>query len=73
MTDTDTHIGLLFAAELQFRLASAARLAVTMGSQPLDLPMEWSHGKHKVRYEEVACVRTKQILRPACCNVLRPI
>lgn len=53
-TELETHIGLLFAAELQFRLASAVRLASTMGNQPLDLPMEWSHGKHKVRYEEVA-------------------
>ena len=49
-----THIDLLFTAELQFRLASAVRLAVTMGNQPLDLPQEWSHGKHKVTYSEVA-------------------
>jgi hypothetical protein len=44
----------LFAAELQFRLASAVRLAVTMNAQPLDLPTEWSHGKHKVQYKEIA-------------------
>jgi hypothetical protein len=25
-----------------------------MDNQPLDLPREWSHGKHKVSYEEVA-------------------
>lgn len=49
-----SHINYLFAAELQFRLASAVRFAVTMDNQPLDLPMEWSHGKHKVSYEEVA-------------------
>lgn len=54
MTDLTTHIDYLFAAELQFRLASAVRFAVTMGRQPLDLPQEWSHGKHKVSYEEVA-------------------
>lgn len=54
MTDLTTHINYLFAAELQFRLASAVRFAVTMGNQPLDLPLEWSHGKHKVSYEEVA-------------------
>lgn len=54
MTDIATHINYLFAAELQFRLASAVRLAVTMGNQPLDLPLEWSHGKHKVRYQDVA-------------------
>ena len=54
MDSLDEHIGRLFSAELQFRLASAVRLAVTMGQQPLDVPLEWSHGKHKVRYEEVA-------------------
>jgi hypothetical protein len=54
MIDVATHIDLLFTAELQFRLASAVRLAVTMEDQPLDLPQEWSHGKHKVSYSEVA-------------------
>ena len=54
MTDIATHIDQLFAAELQFRLASAVRLAVTADTQPLDLPMEWTHGKHKIRYEEMA-------------------
>jgi hypothetical protein len=54
MIDVATHIDLLFTAELQFRLASAVRLAVTMGDQPLDLPEEWSHGKHKISYSEVA-------------------
>ena len=54
MIDVATHIDLLFTAELQFRLASAVRLAVTMDNQPLDLPQEWSHGKHKVSYSEVA-------------------
>ena len=44
----------LFAAELQFRLASAVRLATTMKEQPLDLPVEWVHGKHRVQYNEVA-------------------
>jgi len=50
----DQHVQRLFAAELQFRLASAVRLAVADKIQPLDLPREWSHGKHVVRYEEVA-------------------
>jgi len=54
MIDVATHIDLLFTAELQFRLASAVRLAVTMDNQPLDLPVEWSHGKHNVNYKEVA-------------------
>jgi hypothetical protein len=54
MTDREHHIQQLFTAELQFRLASAVRLAVTGSRQPLDLPMEWVHGEHHVRYEEVA-------------------
>lgn len=54
MTDREHHIQQLFTAELQFRLASAVRLAVTARQQPLDLPMEWTHGQHHVRYEEVA-------------------
>ena len=54
MIDVATQIDLLFTAELQFRLASAVRLAVTMDNQPLDLPVEWSHGKHNVNYKEVA-------------------
>lgn len=54
MNDIEKHIGHLISAELQFRLASAVRLAVTMGKQPLDLPMDWSHGEQKVRYEEIA-------------------
>ena len=54
MTEIEKHIGRLFSSELQFRLASATRLAVTMDNQPLDVPLEWSHGKHKVSYEEVA-------------------
>lgn len=47
-------IRLLKAAEVQFRLASAVRLATTSKRQPLDLPIEWSHGKHKVKYKEIA-------------------
>ena len=44
----------LFASELQFRLSFAVRLAPTMKKQPLDLPMEWVNGKHRVKYNEVA-------------------
>jgi hypothetical protein len=54
MSDTEKHIAKLFTAELQFRLASAVRLATTMKTQPLDLPIEWIHGQHTVKYEEVA-------------------
>ena len=54
MTENEKHIGHLFTTELQFRLASAVRLATTLNVQPLDLPTEWSHGKHSVKYDEVA-------------------
>ncbi len=54
MTDCQKHIDHLFTAELQFRFASAARIATTMKLQPLDLPMEWTHGRHRVTYDEVA-------------------
>ncbi len=54
MSEHPTHIGKLFAAELQFRLASAVHLATTLNIQPLDLPHEWTHGKHRVRYNEIA-------------------
>lgn len=54
MTDREHHLGQLFTAELQFRLASAVRLAVIGKRQPLDLPTEWVHGRHRVRYEEIA-------------------
>jgi hypothetical protein len=54
MIDAPSQRDLLFAAELQFRLSSAVRLAVTNKIQPLNLPQIWSHGKHTVRYEEIA-------------------
>ena len=54
MTENEKHIGYLFTAEIQFRLASAVRLATTLNLQPLDLPMEWTHGKHTVQYNEIA-------------------
>jgi len=44
-----SQIDALFTAELQFRLASAVRLASSVGTQPLDLPVDWTHGKHLVR------------------------
>jgi hypothetical protein len=65
MSDREKHIGQLFTAELQFRLASAVRLAVTGNLQPLDLPMEWTHGQHRVRYEEIA-LRQDQADYAAC-------
>lgn len=54
MSDIATHVRLLKSAELQFRLASAVRLATSTKRQPLDLPKIWSHGKHIIEYEEIA-------------------
>lgn len=54
MTENEKHIAYLFTAELQFRLASAVRLATTLNAQPLDLPTEWTHGEHCVKYDEIA-------------------
>ena len=65
MSVRETHISYLLSAELQFRLASAVRLAVTGDRQPLDLPIEWTHGSHRVRYEEIA-LRPDQADYAAC-------
>lgn len=50
----EQHISYLFAAEVQFLLASAVRLATNLKTQPLELPTVWTHGKHTVRYREIA-------------------
>jgi len=65
MDERERHSGLLFTAELQFRLASAVRLATTLQVQPLDLPQEWTHGQHRVSYEEIA-LRPDQADYAAC-------
>jgi hypothetical protein len=65
MPDLEDHIGNLFTAELQFRLASAVRLAVNGNRQPLDLPREWTHGRHRVQYDEIA-LRQDQADYAAC-------
>ena len=54
MKDTENHVAILFTAELQFRLASAVRLATTLQTQSLDLPTEWVHGNQSVEYNEIA-------------------
>jgi hypothetical protein len=53
MTDIEQQIRHLRAAESQFRLGSAVRLATTFKEQPRDLPLEWTHGKHRVQYDEI--------------------
>ncbi|SRR6266498_3621842 len=54
MSQYQDQIDALFTAELQFRLATAVRLASTVGKQPLDVPVDWSHGQYRVRYQEIA-------------------
>ena len=65
MSEREKHIQQLFTAELQFRLASAVRIATALKNQPLDLPMEWTHGSHRVSYEEIA-LRQDQADYAAC-------
>jgi hypothetical protein len=65
MTQRTRRIHELFIAELQFRLASAVRIATTFKTQPLDLPMVWTHGQHRVEYEEIA-LRQDQADCAAC-------
>lgn len=48
------NIHLLKAAELQFRLASAVRLATMEKRQSIDIHLVWTHGKHSVEYHEIA-------------------
>ena len=54
MTESERQIGMLFTAALQFRLASAVRLASSLGTQPVDLPVIWTHGSHSARYGDIA-------------------
>ncbi len=54
MSEYEKHIQCLFDSELQFRLASAVYIATILKEQPIDLPIEWVHGQHRVKYEEVA-------------------
>ena len=73
MTESEKHIGLLFTAELQFRLASAVRLATSLGNQPIDPPVTWTHGDHSVRYGEIAFDRIRRITPPIFFYVQRRI
>jgi hypothetical protein len=50
--DREQHIGRLKLAEHQFRLACTVNLAVTNRVQSLDVPVEWTFGRHRVRYLE---------------------
>ncbi len=48
------HVERIKLAEHQFRLACAVHLAVTNGEQSLDVPLEWTFGKHRVLHPEFA-------------------
>jgi hypothetical protein len=50
----EKHADELFTAELQFRLATAVRLAVSRKKQPLVFPTLWTHGKHSSGHKELA-------------------
>jgi hypothetical protein len=48
------HIAYLKSAERQFRLACAVNMATTCEAQSLDVPMEWTFGRHRISYRELA-------------------
>jgi hypothetical protein len=48
----ERHLNRLRIAEQQFRLACTVNLAVTNGIQTLDVPVEWTFGKHRVTYQD---------------------
>lgn len=54
MSNNEKQIRQLFTAELQFRLASAVRVATSLKEQPLDLPVLWTHGKQSVTHRDIA-------------------
>ena len=59
MDDREQHLNRLKLAEQQFRLACTVHLAVATGAQTLDVPVEWTFGKHRVSYEDFG-LRTDQ-------------
>lgn len=52
MDAREDHLARLKIAEHQFRLACTVHLAVLHERQTLDVPVEWSFGKHRVSYED---------------------
>ncbi len=47
-----THINRLKLAEQQFRLACTVHLALANDVQTLDVPVEWTFGRHRVSYDD---------------------
>lgn len=66
MVQHQQQIDTVFAAELQFRLASAVRLAANVGKQPFDLPIEWVHGEHRVLYRDTALRKDQGDFAASC-------
>ncbi|MBZ0259588.1 MAG: hypothetical protein K8F90_03180 [Hyphomicrobiales bacterium] len=52
MDQRERIINNLKIAEQQFRLACTVNLAVTNNVQTLDVPIEWTFGRHRVSYKE---------------------
>ena len=52
MENHESHVNRIRLAEQQFRLACTVHPAVTIKTQPLDVPMEWTFGKHRVSYAD---------------------
>jgi hypothetical protein len=52
MKNTEALVYELKLAEHQFRLACTVNLAVLNDTQPLDTPMIWTFGKHRVEHSE---------------------
>ena len=48
----EEYLNRLKLAEHQFRLACTIHPAVTNGVQTLDVPVEWTFGRHRVSYED---------------------
>jgi hypothetical protein len=65
MSERADNINRLRLAEHQFRLACTVNLAVSNEVQTLDVPIEWTFGKHRVRYEDFG-LRQDQAEIAAC-------
>lgn len=46
------HVNLLKLAEQQFRFACTAHFALATGTLSLDVPIEWTFGRHRTGYKE---------------------
>lgn len=72
MNERTDGINRLRLAEHQFRLACTVNLAASNEVQTLDVPIEWTFGKHRVHYEEFGLGRIKLRLLLVSWSLLRP-